>query len=120
MKPRYNFTLCERLTRGGHISLAFSYTCTLASLCWFEILLVKGEFGYGHITVGFLVISGVFYVPVTLHMLWGLPKCWRDAMRRVTDDRINAGFCPVCAYDLRHTPRCPECAYESLQAVEIG
>lgn len=118
MKPKYNFTLCEKLVQGGHIALAFSYTCALASLWLFEILLVKGDFGYNHITVGFLIGSAVFYAPVLIYMLRGLPKCWRDAMNRVGEDRINTGLCPVCAYDLRHTPRCPECAYEPLQAVE--
>lgn len=119
MKPQYNFTLCERLMRGGHIALAFSYTCAILSLWWFEILLVKGDFGYNHITVIFLVGSVVFYGPVLIYMLRGLPKCWRDAMGRVAADRINAGLCPVCAYDLRHTTRCPECAYRPLQAIEV-
>ena len=115
MKPKYNFTLCEKLVRGGHIALAFSYTCALASLWLFEILLVKGDFGYNHITVDFLIGSGMFYAPALIYMLWWLPKCWRDAMGRVADDRIDAGLCPVCAYYLRHTP----CAYEPLQTVEV-
>ena len=117
MKPRYNFTPCERLVRGGHIALAFSYTCAIASLWWFEILLVKGNFGYSRTITVFLVVSVVFYGPILVYMLLGLPKCWRDAMNCIATDRIERGLCPVCAYDLRYTPRCPECAYE-LHAIE--
>ena len=104
MKPKYNFTLCEKLVRGGHIALAFSYTCAIASLWLFEVLLLRGDFGYDRITVGFLIGAGVFYVPILIYMLRGLPKCWRDAMAVLpatapTQDYVR------CARTTSGTPR---------------